>query len=91
MTPYSVMPCHVRLSSPLMPGPVFCCASAGAAAVTALIKASAQHASRKSRLTKVVSIWYPRLLDVAIVTAVSGDDCQRPAVMRSVAPAVTQR
>ena len=43
MTPYSVMPCQVRLSSPVMPGPVFCCASAGTDAVMALNKTSAQH------------------------------------------------
>ncbi len=48
MTPYSVMPCHVRLSSPVMPGPVFCCASAGTEALMALNKASAHHPSLKS-------------------------------------------
>src|SRR5450631_297189 len=45
MTPYSVMPCHVRLSSPVMPGPVFCCASAGSEAVMALNKTSPHHPS----------------------------------------------
>src|ERR1700722_1605697 len=41
MTPYSVIPCHVRLSSPVIPGPVFCCASAGTEAVMAIAKNTA--------------------------------------------------
>src|SRR3981189_3517308 len=47
-TPYSVMPCHVRASSPVTPGPVFCCASAGTEAATALNKINPHHPRPKS-------------------------------------------
>src|SRR5690242_12313594 len=53
MTPYSVIPCHVRLSSPVMPGPVFCCASDGSAALTAPSNSKADHPLTGNRETLV--------------------------------------
>src|SRR3981189_3395545 len=47
-TPYSVMPCHVRPSSPVMPGPVFCCASAGTEAVMAPNNTIPHHSNLKA-------------------------------------------
>jgi len=53
------MPCHVRLSSPVIPGPVFCCADAETEAVMAPIKDSAHHPSLQP-LERMEDGWIPR-------------------------------
>jgi len=50
------MPCQLRLSSPAMPGPVFCCASAGTHAVAALRRATTHVLSGLPRIARCTSL-----------------------------------